>query len=94
MINNNSYFVAAGTAWQCPRYPHWATSPFAPLWSVARAAVLPYKLPLSPRRDRALNPASPCPLACHASALPAELWPPRPSARLGRRGAKTLNTVC
>jgi uncharacterized protein YjbI with pentapeptide repeats len=21
-------------------------------------------------------------------------WPPRPSARLGRRGAKTLNTVC
>src|ERR1700748_1206920 len=25
------------------------------------------------------------PLACHASALPAELWPLKPTARLGRR---------
>src|SRR4029077_4320294 len=35
------------------------------------------------------------PLACHASALPAELWPLTPSARLGRRTAiaKTLTTV-
>src|ERR1700722_5184850 len=33
------------------------------------------------------------PLACHASALPAELWPLTPSARLSNARAKTLNTV-
>src|SRR3954465_3903811 len=31
------------------------------------------------------------PLACHASALPAELWPLNRSARLGRRAGMTLN---
>src|SRR5262249_19738790 len=30
------------------------------------------------------------PLACHASALPAELWPLAESARLGRRAGRTL----
>src|SRR6478752_8148365 len=33
------------------------------------------------------------PLACHASALPAELWPLTPSARLSNARAETLNTV-
>ena len=31
------------------------------------------------------------PLACHASALPAELWPLNSTARLGRRTGMTLN---
>src|SRR5436190_24032103 len=31
------------------------------------------------------------PLACHASALPAELWPLNRPARLGRRAGMTLN---
>src|SRR5882724_11981647 len=31
------------------------------------------------------------PLACHASALPAELWPLNSTARLGRRTGRTLN---
>src|SRR3954451_1469481 len=31
------------------------------------------------------------PLACHASALPAELWPLNSTARLGRRAGSTLN---
>src|SRR3954466_14731089 len=31
------------------------------------------------------------PLACHASALPAELWPLNRSTRLGRRAGMTLN---
>src|SRR6201996_7408020 len=32
------------------------------------------------------------PLACHASALPAELWPLNRTARLGRRAGRTLIT--
>jgi len=55
-----------------------------------------YTFPLPPGRGRAFESCQPAHDLLHTmqALSQLELWPPRPSARLGRRGAKTLNTIC